>query len=424
MPKVRDRRIVVAAVLAVFLAAFFVVVAIAQGIGNPSPGPDEVAVVEDAPDGHITVDDFQTALKQTALGQGVTKVPKPSDPQYDSLRDATMTNLLTTRWVAGEAEERGISISDTEVSNQLNQIKQQAGGQKGFQQLLKQSGFTLPEAQNQIRLQLIQQQIQKEVLGTGQPSVSQEQIQNFYEANKSQFTQPETRDVREIVNKDQAKVEQAKALLEKDDSPANWKKVANKYSTDKATKANGGLREDVAKGQSEPALDDQIFSATPGQLVGPFKGQAGYYLIEVDKVTPEQVTPLSKIEDQIKQQLAQGIQQQTATSYQTSITSKWVSRTFCADDYVIDLCENFTPPAPSTDQGAPAVTSSSAVQPGETTVFPGQAPQTLPQGPQYPAAKAPSVLGPSGAPQLPPGTAPPSGAPPPSGAQPVPPSGG
>ena len=34
------------------------------------------------------------------------------------------------------------------------------------------------------------------------------------------------------------------------------------------------------KGQSEPALDQQIFSAPQGQLVGPFKGQAGYYLIE------------------------------------------------------------------------------------------------------------------------------------------------
>jgi len=423
--KSRDHRIAAGIVLAVIFVGLFVIVAVAQGIGNPSPSPDEVAVVEDAPDGHITVDDFQTALKQTALGQGVTQVPKPSDPQYASLRDATMTNLLTTRWVAGEAEDRGISISDTEVSNQLNQIKQQAGGKKGFQQLLKQSGFTLPQAQNQIRLQLIQQEIQKEVLGTGQPSVSQEQIQSFYEANKSQFTQPETRDVREIVNKDQGKVEQAKALLEKDDSPANWKKVASKYSTDQATKSNGGLRKGVAKGQSEPALDDQIFSAATGQLVGPFKGQAGFYLIEVDKVTPEQVTPLSKIQDQIKQQLAQGIQQETANSYQTSITGKWVSRTFCADDYVIDLCENFTPPAPSTDSGAPPVTSSSAVSPGETTVFPGQAPQSLPQGPQYPAAKAaPSVIGPGGAPTLPPGTAPPSGAPPPSGAQPVPPSGG
>jgi parvulin-like peptidyl-prolyl isomerase len=402
---------VVAAVLAVFLVAFFVVVAIAQGIGNPSVPSDEVAVVEDAPDGHISIDDFNTALKQTALGQGVTKVPSPDDPQYATLRDTTMSNLITTRWIAGEAEERGITVSDTEIDSY---IKQQFGGQ--FERAAKQAGFTQDQAREQVKFILLGQELQKEVVGTAAPAVPQDLVQRFYDANKAQFTQPETRDVREIVNKDQAKVEQAKAMLEKDDSPASWKKVAAKFSTDKATKSNGGLRRGVAQGQSEPALDQQIFSAPTGQLIGPFEGQAGFYLIEVDKVTPESVTPLSKVESQIKQQLGQGLQQEVATRAQQSITDKWASRTFCAQGYVVQQCSNFTPPDQSTP-GAPPVLSSGAVQPGQTTVFPGQAPAALPQGPQFPApTQQPSVIGPGGAPTLPPGTAPPSGtAPPPGG---------
>ena len=102
----------------------------------------------------------------------------------------------------------------------------------------------------------------------------------------AQFEQPETRDVRQILNKDQAKVERAKALLERDDSPASWKKVAARFSTEKATKDSGGLREDVTAGQSEPALDEQVFSAAEGQLVGPFEGQSGSYLIQVGTITP------------------------------------------------------------------------------------------------------------------------------------------
>jgi len=47
--RIRDKRIVVAAVLAAFLVVFFVVVAIAQGIGNPSVPSGDVAVVQDAP---------------------------------------------------------------------------------------------------------------------------------------------------------------------------------------------------------------------------------------------------------------------------------------------------------------------------------------------------------------------------------------
>jgi foldase protein PrsA len=411
-----DRRIVVAAILAVFLVAFFVVVGLAQGIGNPSVPSDDVAVVQDAPDGNITMDQFQSALKQTALRQGVTKVPAPSDPQYAAIRDAAMSDLLSARWVAGEAEERGITVSDTEVTNQLDQIKKQYGGASGFKQLLKQSGFTADEARVRIQIQLLSNEIQKQVVGTNPPPVPQELIQQFYDANKAQLTTPETRDVREIVNKDKAKADQALAALQQDNSAANWKKVAAKYSTDKATSSNGGLRKAVAQGQSEPALDQQIFSAGEGQLIGPFKGQAGYYVIEVDKVRPASVKPLEKVQSQIKQTLAQGLQQQALTDSQKSITDKWVSRTFCASGYVMQLCDNFTPP-PSTTPGAPPVISSGAVQPGQTAVFPGQAPAALPQGPQYPQPKAqPSVLGPGGAPQLPPGTtAPPQTAPPSGG---------
>ena len=325
----RDKRIVIAAVLAVFLVAFFVIVALAQGIGHPSPSASEVAVVDDAPDGHITVDQFNTALKQTALGQGLTKVPKTSDPNYTSLKDSAMANLLTSRWIEGEqAADRGLTATDTDIQNW---IKQNIGGPSQFEKAAKQAGFTPAEARDQARIIVLSQDLQKEVIPTTAPSVSEELVRNFYEANKSQFTQPETRDVREIVNKDQAKVEQAKAMLEKDDSSASWKKVAAKFSTDKATASNGGLRQQVAKGQSEPALDQQIFSAPVGQLVGPFKGQVGYYLIEVQKVTPASVTPLSKLESQIKQQLAQGEQQEIATTAQKTITDKWTSRTFCAD---------------------------------------------------------------------------------------------
>jgi foldase protein PrsA len=415
-----NRRIVVAGVLGAFLVVFFVVVAIAQGIGHPSVPSGDVAVVQDVPNGDIPMAEFQAALEQAAARQGAKKVPASSDPAYKALHDAAISDLLLSRWVRGEADERGITLSNSEVSNQLQQVvKQQFGGQKQFQQFLKQAHFTPQEARGRIELQMLSDQIQKQVLPQDL-SVPDSQVEDFYNTNKAQFAQPETRDVRQIVNKDQAKVDQAKSLLETDDSAANWKKVAAKYSTDTATKDAGGLRSAVAKGQSDPALDDQIFSAPQGQLVGPFKGQAGFYLIEVEKITPAQTTPLSKASTQIKQQLVQGKQQELATNFQQDFLEKWRARTFCADGYVIDRCENFTAtPAPT--PGAPPVTSTPAVPPGQAAVFPGQPIPALPQGPIQPpsAAAQPGVIGPGGT-GLPPGAVPPGGAPAPA---PTPPGG-
>jgi foldase protein PrsA len=419
--RISNRRIVLIGFGALFVA-LFAIYGVANGIGNPSVPSGDVAVVQDAPNGHITTAEFQAALQQAASRQGVQKVPAPSDPSYSALHDSAMSDVLLARWVRGEADERGITLSDSEIANQLQQvIKQQFGGQKQFQQFLKQAHFTPQQARDRVELQMLSNEIQKQVLKT--PSVSNSEIQDFYDANKAQFAQPETRDVRQILNKDQAKVQQAKSLLEKDDSAASWKKVAAKYSTDKATKDNGGLRSAVAKGQSDPALEGPIFSAAQGQLVGPLKGQGGFYVIEVAKVTPAQTTPLSKASAQIKQQLVQGKQQQIAQNFQQDFLDKWTARTFCASGYVIDRCENFTAPAQATP-GAPPVVSTAVVPPGHAAVFPGQPAPALPQGPIQPASAAPQpgVIGPGGAPVAP-GTPPQGGAPAPAPA-PAPPPGG
>jgi parvulin-like peptidyl-prolyl isomerase len=340
-----------------------------------------------------------------------------------------MANVLLSRWIPGEAAERGISVSNTEVSNQLQQLqKQQFGGKKQFQRYIKQAGYTPRQAREQVELSMIADQIQRDLVPQT-PTISESEISNYYEANKAQFSQPETRDVRQILNKDKAKVEQAKAQLEQDDSAKSWDKVAAKYSTDKATKTNGGLRQGVAQGQGDPAVDKQIFAAAQGQLVGPFKAQNGYYLIEVEKVTPASTTPLDKVSSQIKQQLGQGLQQEILTNFQNKFVDKWTGRTFCATGYVTDRCANFTPQdaCNGDDSGESGnldkagcdafVPSEAPVAPGRATVFPGQPAQGIAQGPIQAGGTTtsapPGVIGPSGAPPLPPGaapqTAPPSG---------------
>jgi foldase protein PrsA len=408
---------VVLAILAVFVVGAVVVAAASAGLGPPDVPSGDIAVVEDAPNGDITQDEFDLTLEQTAKRQGLPKVPATDDPQYTTLRDSAISDLLLSRWISGEAEERGLSVSDTEVADQLAQIKkQQFGGEKQFQKFLESQGFSQQDAIDRVRLQLLSDQIQKEVLpDTSTPEatdklVSSDEIQNYYDANVAQFQQPETRDVRLILNKDQAQVEKAKAALGTDPTADDWKKVAAKYSTDQATKGTGGLRQAVAQGQSEPTLDTQIFDAPTGQLVGPFKSESGYYLIEVEKVTPAKTTPLSDVSDQIKQQLVAAKQQQIASNFETDFVDKWTSRTFCADGYTVDRCENFEAPAVPT-QGGAFVASTRPVAPGQATVFGTAA--GLPQGPIQPPPKGgtPIPLGTPGAP-LPPGAAPPGTAPP------------
>ena len=133
---------------------------------TPALPPDAVAVVADAPDGTITVEEFERALTQTAARQGLKSAPTADDPRYEQFRDSAISDLLLGRWVLGEGEGRGIEVTDREIDAELEKVKsQEFGSEEEFQQFLDESGFTLDEARDRVGLQLVSQRIQAEVLG-------------------------------------------------------------------------------------------------------------------------------------------------------------------------------------------------------------------------------------------------------------------
>ncbi len=339
----RARRLGMVIFGAVFVA-LFVGFAVAQGVsGAPSVPSDSIAVVESAaPDtSPITKQEFDRALKQTAARSGLQSVPKPSSKQYGDIRDAAIGDQLDTVWIQSEAAEQGITVTDKKVTAELAKIKKQNFRTEAeYQQFIRRSGYNQDDIDLRVRLQLLSTAIQKQV-SDDTPSVSDSQVQDYYDAAKAQFSVPETRDVRLVLNKDQAKVEQAKSALEADDSAASWKKVAKQYSTDPSSKDNGGLRQGLTEGLLEDPLNGEVFDAEVGTIAGPVKTRLGYYVFEVDKISPATTQPLSKVEQQIRSQLEQQSQQSAFSQFVSSYGTKWQSRTFCASGYVINRCANY-----------------------------------------------------------------------------------
>lgn len=326
------------------LVVLFLVFAIAQGIGNPSVPSDAVAVVEDAPEGlgTITKEEFDRALIQAAAGENIQPVPKPGDDQYDQLKEAALGELLDAVWIQGQAEEMGISVTPKEVLQELDKLKDQAfNSEKQYNEFLKESKFTREDVLIRVKLQVLSTKIQEKATENA-PVPSSREVENYYEAAKaSQYTTPESRDIRVIKNKDKAKVEAAKAELEKDDSNESWEKVAKKYSTD-TTKGNGGLQSAVSEGTLGEPLDAEVFAADQGTIEGPLQEDSGTWVVfEVMKVTPEKVQSLDEAKSQISAQLAEQTNQQTFSAFVRNYGSLWTSRTFCASGFEIERCANF-----------------------------------------------------------------------------------
>ena len=70
--------------------------------------------------------------------------------------------------------------------------------------------------------------------------------------------------------------------------------MAKKYSTDPTTKNKGGVLTNVSKGQQDAALSQAAFSIAANKIVGPIKGQFGYYVLEVTKITPAKTKTLAQ----------------------------------------------------------------------------------------------------------------------------------
>ena len=192
----------------------------------------------------------------------------------------------------------------------------------------------------------------RESIVKGKEKVSDAQIKAYYEKNKARFSQPERRDLRIVLTKTKAKAQQAKRQLA---GGAAFKTVAKKFSIDQASKGQGGVLLAVAKGQQEKALDEAVFAADKGELVGPIKTQFGYYVFKVQKITKASQQSLKESSATIKQLLASQNQQKALDSFVKEFRDKWKARPICKKGFVTQDCKNAPKPKAGATgaQGAP-----------------------------------------------------------------------
>ncbi len=331
----------------VLFVVLFAIVAISEGLGDPSIPSGDAALVEGAPGdiGEIGEDQVTHAIELAAASQeGSKKVPKPGDPKYEELKEAGLQSILEGVWIRGLADEEGIEVSEREVERQVRKVKNESfQSEAEFQKFLKESKFTTDDIDTRIEIELLSEQLQTQ-LQEEAPKPTEGEIEDYYEAAKAnQFTQQPSVDVRLIVNKDEQKAEEAKEALVDDNTAKSWSKVAKKYSEDVATKEKGGLQNGLQEGVSEEPLDAAFFETPEGQVEGPLETQRGYTVFEVVNSVPESAQELKTAEPQIKSTLEQRLQQEYFESFVSNFNTEWRSRTFCAPDYVTERCANFEP---------------------------------------------------------------------------------
>jgi foldase protein PrsA len=307
------------------------------------------------------------ATKRKSAAKPAKGQPEQTDAQlksackqeYDTLKNQVLEFLIRSTWLDNEAGKQNVKVADSDVKKQIDQAKKQAFQKPGdFEKFLQRSGLTEADVFFQQRGQLLEQKLTQKVT-KGKATVTDPQIQQYYDKNKSKFAQPERRDLRIVLTKTEARAQDAKRAL---DSGQSWSSVAKSFSVDQASKSQGGKLAGVAKGQQEKALDTAIFNADNGKLVGPIKTQFGWYVLEVTKVTAAKQQSLEQSKASIKQILTSENQRKALDTFGKDYRKRWKEETQCRKGFETQDCKN-APKSTSTTSTQGATTPQTTTQP-------------------------------------------------------------
>ena len=131
-----------------------------------------------------------------------------------------------------------------------------------------------------------------------------------------------------------------------------------------------------------------MFKAPRGQIEGPIKTQFGYYVFQVDKVTPPTQQTLQQATPTIRQLLRSQNEQKALNKFVKDFEKKWKDRTNCRDGYVVEMCKNA--PKPKRGQGTQTAPPGGVPQGGQQ----GGAPQQGGAQQQAPPQQAPQQQAP------------------------------
>ncbi|MBI3684101.1 MAG: peptidylprolyl isomerase [Acidobacteria bacterium] len=141
--------------------------------------------------------------------------------------------------------------------------------------------------------------------------MTDEQLLQFYNANKENFRTPERVKVRHILVKTMEKSKEeeeklnkkAEDLLKQIRGGADFAGLAKKNSDDTVSAAKGGDLDWVARGQTVKAFEDAAFSLKPKQISDLVKTEFGYHIIQTMEKEEARLKPFEQAKGEIQKEL-------------------------------------------------------------------------------------------------------------------------
>ena len=240
---------------------------------------------------------FEIAIRSVVASRGM-EMSDEVRAQLEGLRPAYLDQRAQEIVLLAEADERDITFEDEALDERIAAIRENAGDEAAFQELLTSSGIGDEATLRQLVRENETINRLFEAIQADQ-SIGDDQLRTAYEARRDAFTTGEQVCARHILLET---VEDAEAALARLESGADFAELAAELSTGPSG-PNGGDLGCFGRGQMVGPFENAAFEAEVGEPTGPVETQFGQHLILVSERQEAGVQPFEQVSEQLRSQL-------------------------------------------------------------------------------------------------------------------------
>jgi len=292
----------------------------------PAPVPAQLPnVLAHVNNETVTKADFERLLRNIELNN---RGPVPAD-RRDEIYRKVLDELVTYTLLKQEAKAREFTVTDAEVEEQVNKMRQSARTEEAFKKALAERKMTLERLKVDARAEMsIAKMMAAQVAGATEATDAE--VRDFYDKNPDKFKRGETVRASHILlrvdpNADDATKKQTKAkidaVLKRAKSGEDFAALAQQNSQDGSAPQGGDLGY-FPKEKMVPAFADVAFALKTGEISDVVTTQFGVHIIKVTDRKPAGTVPLDEVSPQVKQYLTEQKKQQQAQAFIAQIKQK------------------------------------------------------------------------------------------------------
>jgi peptidyl-prolyl cis-trans isomerase C len=282
------------------------------------------AVVARVGDRIITRSQFEHRLNAGLQEIERTALPSEIAPAQAKFRSELLNEMLSELLIKDRADRLNISVSPAEITDALNRLKSQYGfsSDEEFQQSLERSGLSRSEMESRLRDSLLTNKVFARELRS-RADLSDRELRLRYDREKEQYRRPERARVREIivipedwtrpVTVEEAR-QKAAAAAEKGRQGGDFAALAREVSDSPSKEAGGDLGV-LARGELITLLDQAVFAAPAGTIVGPIETRSGFHVLRVEERLPSEVPGFDEVKDQLRKDASEETFQRDYKAY-------------------------------------------------------------------------------------------------------------